>query len=450
MKKKKKINPQGIIIAIILLFAIFLILLLKFLIPKTFLVNFDSKGGTTISSIKVKENDIISEPNNPQKEGFSFEGWYLNDELFDFNTKITQNIVLEAHWESSSPKITKIVLANFEINLKINENRVIKYTIEPDNATDKTIKFKSSDPTIVSVDSNGNVKGLKKGEAIITLTSNDGSVKTSLKVIVSEETTKEILPTSISISGSSTMVVGKILRLTASIKPTNATNKEVIWKSSDELVATVDQQGNVKALKPGVVVITVTTVAENKKATKKITISAENTNPSETQVDIADITISGDKEINVGSKIKLNVNVSPDNATDKTVIWSSSNEAVATVDQDGNVLGIAPGTVKITASSKDGKVNASHEIIVKEDEPIYILYLKAINMDSATGSVSQYSFRITKNNTDFTDYEGFNYNNKTILKANKTIRAADINKEVKTATLVLAAGSKVKVEVRYE
>lgn len=450
-KEKIKINPVGIIIVVILLLTIFLFLLIKLLIPKTFVVSFDSMGGTVVNSVKVKENDKISKPSNPVREGFLFAGWYLNDELFDFNTEITESIVLEAKWSGDEINVAKIILENSELNLKVNATSVIKYTIEPDNATDKTIKFTSSDSSVVTVDSQGNIKALKVGEAVITLTSNDGQVEAKLKIIVTnDESTQNIKVEGVSISGNSKVLVGKTLKLTANVKPANATNKEVTWSSSNESVATVDQSGNVKALSVGTTTITVVTTDGNKKATKKITVIEEDSSSSSTNVDVTDIKISGDKEVTVGAKIKLEAKVSPDNASDKTIIWSSSNESVATVDQSGNVTGVTPGIVKITATSHDGKVSTTYEITVKAKEAIYVLYLKASIMDNATGSISQYSFRVTKDGTEFTGYKGFTYNNKSTLKTSGTLRAVDINKDVKTATLILSDGSRVNAEVRYE
>ncbi len=453
--KKQNINlkPTGIIVIVVLLLVIFLFLLIKLLMPKTFVVSFDSLGGTVVNAIKVKENGHITKPNDPTREGYNFAGWYLDGELFDFDTKINESIVLEARWSGEGISVTKIVLEKSEVTLKINESSKIKYTLEPDNATDKTILFTSSDKTVAIVDTLGNIKGLKEGEAVITLTTSDGKIKATLKVIVSDEEVKVVLPTSVSITGNSTVVVGKTIKLTANVKPTDATNKEVVWSSSNESIATVDQNGNVKALKAGTVTVTVTTVEGNKKATKKITIKAESTSvnpPEEAKVEVTGIKISGNKEVIVGSKLKLTAQVIPDNATSKEVIWSSSDESIATVDQSGNVLGKTSGTVIITATSKDGKASATYEITVKEKEPVYILYLKAIIMDEATGSISQYSFRVTKNDTDFTGYNGFTYNNKTTVKTSGTIRAVDIDKNVKTATIILPDGSKVNAEVRYE
>ena len=86
---------------------------------KQFLVTFDSNGGTPIESVKVKENSLVSKPNDPEKEGFVFLGWTENDKVYDFNTKITKDITL---------------VANYEIKKENVENYIIKFDTDGGSA----------------------------------------------------------------------------------------------------------------------------------------------------------------------------------------------------------------------------------------------------------------------------------------------------------------------------
>ena len=141
---------------------------------------------------------------------------------------------------------------------------------------------------------------------------------------------------------------GKEGTLTATITPSNATNQNVTWESSDTKVATVDN-GLVTAVAEGTATITVTTADGGKTATCEVTV----TQPAKTPV----TSVTLDKTsltLDVGGSFTLTATVKPDNATNKAVKWSSSNENVATVDQNGNVKAVGAGTATITAAASDG------------------------------------------------------------------------------------------------
>ena len=141
------------------------------------------------------------------------------------------------------------------------------------------------------------------------------------------------------------------------LQPENANNVELIWTSSDESIATVDENGNVKAIKEGIVTITVKTADGKYIASCTVKVSKET-------VKVEGVTISGSKEVNVGGTIKLTAKVTPDNATNKDVSWSSSNPSVARVDQNGNVTGLKAGKVTITVTTADGGHKATYDITV--------------------------------------------------------------------------------------
>ena len=142
--------------------------------------------------------------------------------------------------------------------------------------------------------------------------------------------------------------VGVGATLTPTITPSNATNQNVTWESSDTKVVTVDN-GLVTAVAEGTATITVTTADGGKTATCEVTV----TQPAKTPV----TSVTLDKTsltLDVGGSDTLAVTVKPDNATNKAVTWSSSNENVATVDQNGNVKAVGAGTAIITAAASDG------------------------------------------------------------------------------------------------
>ncbi len=144
------------------------------------------------------------------------------------------------------------------------------------------------------------------------------------------------------------LMIGETTIMTASVLPENATNKSVTWSSSDETIATVDENGLVTALQPGSVTIKATT-ANGLEATCVITVVAKviEAEGIELNMPVAEV-IEGDI-------VELTATIIPAETTDKTVIWSSSDETVATVDQNGTVTALKAGKATITAKSANGK-----------------------------------------------------------------------------------------------
>lgn len=147
------------------------------------------------------------------------------------------------------------------------------------------------------------------------------------------------------------LVEGDQVTLIATVTPSDAANKNVSWISSDNTIATVDN-GKVTALKVGSATITVTTQDGNKTATCSVTVTAR-TYPVES------VTLSNDSvELTEGKEVTLTATVNPDNATNKNITWSSSDTAIATVD-NGKVTAIKAGTATITVTTEDGNKTAS-------------------------------------------------------------------------------------------
>ncbi|MCR3758130.1 Ig-like domain-containing protein [Clostridium felsineum] len=142
------------------------------------------------------------------------------------------------------------------------------------------------------------------------------------------------------------MNVGDINTLTAAVTPDNATNKTLTWTSSDPSTAFVSNTGKIKALKPGKVTITAATIdGSNLKASCEVTIN-KMANSITLNKDVDDLL--------VGETDKLISLVSPDDATVKDVIWTSSDPAVISVDNNGNITALKSGNALIKAIVQDG------------------------------------------------------------------------------------------------
>ena len=241
-------------------------------------------------------------------------------------------------------KVTGVTLNKTETSIFVGGSETLTATVAPADATNQKVTWKSDKPEIATVDANGKVTGVKAGEATITVTTEDGGKTATCKVTVSE--------TSVAVTGVTlnktalTLNIGASETLTATVAPADATNKKVTWKSSDAAVATVDAAGKVTAVKAGEATITVTTEDGGKTATCKVTVS-------DREIKVTEITLAA-LAIYVGESKAITATVKPDDATNKALTWTSSDETVATVDATGKVTGKKIGTATITATAQDG------------------------------------------------------------------------------------------------
>lgn len=230
---------------------------------------------------------------------------------------------------------------------------VIVPTVLPADAINKNVTYLSSDPEVASVDENGVVTALKGGTAEIVVTTVESSVKAVCTIVVREYVT------SVKIEGSKDILnVGAELKLKLVVMAESATNKKVIWSSSNTSIATVDQTGKVTGLTPGYVVITAI-AADGSGASDSVVIRVINP--------VTSITLSETKiTIYVGDTHNIQAKINPENASIKGIVWTSDDENVAKVYPDGDVVGISPGRIMVHATSTDtNDIVASCTVIVK-------------------------------------------------------------------------------------
>ncbi|MGN0807409.1 MAG: Ig-like domain-containing protein [Candidatus Coproplasma sp.] len=257
---------------------------------------------------------------------------------------VSLSIVVEGDSGSgdTTVSVTGVSLDKENSSLKVGETDTLTATVSPADADNTNIIWSSSDETIATV-VNGVVTALKAGTVTITATSAENSGLSASCVY----TVSNVAPTSITLNTTSaTITVGDTLNLTASVLPSNATFKTVTWSTSNSSVATVDANGKVTAIGTGSVTITATADdASSVKATCAITVKAE-------IVKVTGIALNYSNEnLNVGDTLQLTATVTPDNADDTSVSWSTSNSSIATVSASGFVTVVGEGTVTITATS---------------------------------------------------------------------------------------------------
>ena len=262
-------------------------------------------------------------------------------------------------------EVTDITLDKTELELKTGERETLTATVKPDDATDPTVSWSSSDEKIATV-VDGVVTGVAAGSATITATAGDKTA--TCAVTVSEA----VVPvTEISLDKEKLdMTEGDTETLTATVKPDNATVKTVTWKSSDETIAKV-VDGVVTAVKAGSVVITAT--AGDKSATCEVFVSKK-------VIPVTKVTITPSTlNLATGETATLTVSVEPEGATYE-VEWSSSDETVATI-VDGVVTAVGEGTATVTAVVGDDSATC----VVTVETPIESITLDKTELEMVKG-----------------------------------------------------------------
>ncbi len=186
------------------------------------------------------------------------------DNSFVTPAPATQAIVIT----NTVVNVTGVSLDVTTADMKVGEQKTLVATVAPDEATNKTVTWSSSDETVATVTSEGQVSALKAGTATITVTTADGAKTAECTITVTNVDVESVSLNKETLS----LYPGETGQLTATVAPANATNKDVTWATSDEAVATVSENGLVTALASGEATITVTTVDGEKTAVCEVTI----------------------------------------------------------------------------------------------------------------------------------------------------------------------------------
>ena len=265
------------------------------------------------------------------------------------------SIPVNAAATSTVKSITVKNLPSNTLTLKAGKTFTLKT-----NTTSGNLKFSTSNKKIVTVSSAGKIKAVKKGSANITISlKSNAKIKKVVKVKVGQPATR------VKVNKSAlTIKKGRSVVIKATVGPNTASNKKVIWKSSNSKIAKVSATGRVTAVKGGKVTITaVAADGSGKKAVCKVTVKAPITSLKFSK-------ISG--RLYVGKTMQLSPVIKPSDATNKKCAWSSSNDKVAMVNSEGKVYAVAAGTAVITAKATDGTgKKATYKITV--EKPVTIV-----------------------------------------------------------------------------
>lgn len=244
--------------------------------------------------------------------------------------------------------VTRVTLSPAAVKLSSKQQARLTASIMPALATNHTISWASSNPRIATVSAAGVVTGLGSGVVTIKAAA-DGQAGTATVTVI-------IHVTQVTLPAKTTVLSGKTVALTATVRPSDATDKRLTWSTSNPAIATVSAQGVVTGRKGGTTKITATSLDGHNSAVTVVTVKVIHVTGISTKT--AAIKLLAGKQRQVGAK------VSPANATLKTVTWTSSNPRVATVGPAGLITAKTPGSATITVRTVDGHKTATVAVTV--------------------------------------------------------------------------------------
>ena len=260
--------------------------------------------------------------------------------------------------------VTGVTLDKTSLSIEAGQTAQLTATVQPGNADNQAVTWSSSDNNVVSVDATGKITANAKGSATITVTTADGG-KTATCTVTVTEPAAPVAVTGVTLNKNNTSIyTGRTETLTATIQPADATNKAVTWTSDNTGVATVNN-GVVTGVSVGSATITAKTADGGFTATCTVTVEeAPIVHP--TGVSISKTSIN----LQIGGSETLTATVTPADANNKNVTWSTSDATVAAVDKNGKVTGIKAGNATITATTEDGGKTATCSVTVTAGPPV--------------------------------------------------------------------------------
>ena len=325
-------------------------------------------------------------------------------------------------------KVDRVTLEPNTLTLEKGEKGTLTATVAPQNATNNTVTWSSSNNEIATVN-NGVVTAVKEGTATITVTTAEGGKTATCKVTVNAPQTKPV--TNVTLEPNTlTLEVGKSETLTAKVEPSDATNQNVKWESNNPDIVTVEQDGTVRAVSAGEATIKVAAQdGSGQYAECKVTVSAPTKPVTNVSLNKTEL------ELAVGDTEKLTAKVEPSDATNQKVTWESNATNIATVDNNGAVTAKAAGTATITA--KAGEQTATCTVTVtKADVAVESVTLNPTTLTLEKGSTGTLTATVEPQNATNNTVTWSSSNPEFATVANGTVTAVSAGTATITVTTV--------------
>lgn len=269
--------------------------------------------------------------------------------------------------------VSTITISPSTVELQVNQTYQINPVIAPSNATRKTVVWLSSNESVASVSPTGLVTVRQNGTAVITVRTVDGGKTAALTISTTVAVTSvNINPMAINLQ------VNQSYQLNAMVMPSNASNKQVTWSSSNISVADVSSSGVVTARQRGSAIIKATSIDGDKSGFVSVSVYVPVTSVNIT---------SGDVNLLVNQTYQLNHVIAPENANNKNVVWSSSKPDITSVSPSGLITAHSNGTCVVVVKTVDGNKISECTVHVSRARPIItknILSFNLINIGQTT------------------------------------------------------------------
>lgn len=332
-------------------------------------VSADNKTLTTLNAGDIAPGESKTVTYNVPTEYLSFSSYYVVNKF-----KLTA--VTESEEENDCNNdadvvyapvaVTGISLSASTLSLIKGEKTSLTAAVFPSDAYNKGVHWVTDATNIVTVDQEGNITAVAGGTAIITAITDDGGFVSQCEVTVTVPAKGVSL-----VNGDTAATVGQTVEFECSFDPSDATNKDVVWGSSLPEVAKIDENGVATALKTGETVISVTSNDGGYTASAILTV----TNPVR-GVTLNEQTVS----MCVGDEFTLKHTVTPSDADNTDVVYSSNALDVAKVSENGVVTAINTGTAVITVRTVDGDFTATCTVNVTKRATGIIISESEINL----------------------------------------------------------------------
>lgn len=392
---------------------------------------------TTSTSDEATPDEITTEPSSPTTESSTIE-----------SSTEPSSSTTESSTEPSSSISTPDEPTRLVTSIKLNRSKVtidkgrsirLLATVTPNDADNKTLIWKSSNTNIATVN-DGYVKAIKTGKATIIVSSSDGSnITTKCDITIVQKATKVTVRQYYRINKPSK----KLYKLNAKVYPSDTSDKSLIYRSSNNKVATVNKKGQIKAKKYGKATITVIN-KKSRKSAKCLLIVGQY---------VSKIKLSKNKvTLNNGKATKLKSKVTNKKAIYKAIQWKSTNTNIAKVNSNGVVKALKRGTCYVIAVAKDGsRKSAKCKVTVRQ-------LVTKLSYNKATQKAEVYKNKTIKFAVTVVPS---NANNKKLTYSSSNKKVATVNskgvvKGIKAGTVTITAKTKdsskkiVKIKVKVK
>ena len=310
-------------------------------------------------------------------------------------------VELPSHGEPKEDKDVNVQLVGISrdtITVVKEFTYALHAAVYPDHAAAKDVLWTSLNEDVATVNDTGLVYGMEFGQTKVVLALKDGTLTDTCVVNVLPNVHVE----SVAVNPAETdLILGEKITLEPVVLPEDSRVKDVTWSTSDPEIATVDEKGRVEGLKEGTVTITATSVDGGKTGTCVVTV--KRIAVTGVTLNVTEITLAPE------AKMPLTATVAPADAHFPEVTWSSSDLAVAEVDETGQVTAKALGTAVITVTTVDGGFTAQCTVTVAESTARTLTLTFIMTDTNAQPSLAEVKDNITTGYYDFVTDDGNSY-----------------------------------------